>query len=75
MAIQLTDEQKALKKGDQVVIGSQLDSQQDLMYRNYFGEIIDICGEFAFVDSDKVGLSQSVSFRAWLPIRTLTRTA
>ncbi len=61
--------------GDDVVVGTQLDGKQDFLYRGYFARVTKVAGEYAFVDSDAVGLFQSVSFRAWLPIRTLTRTA
>lgn len=72
---ELRQSREPISVGDDVVIGHQTDSKQDLLYFNYFGRVTKIEKDYAFVDSDAVGLMQSVSFKAWLPIRTLTRTA
>jgi len=61
--------------GNDVVVGKQLDPKDDLLYNGYFGRVVDIKDGYAFIDSDAVGIMQSVSFKAWLPMRTLTRTA
>lgn len=61
--------------GNDVIVGRQIDPKDDLLYNGYFGRVVDIKDEYALVDSDATGLFQSVSFKAWLPMRTLTRTA
>lgn len=61
--------------GDDVVVGKQADAKDDLLYFGSFGRVVEISNSYALVDSDAVGLMQSVSFKAWLPIRTLTRPA
>lgn len=61
--------------GNDVVVGELDDGKSNFLYKGYFGRVMDIKDEFAFVDSDAVGLFQSVSFKAWLPLRALTRTA
>lgn len=72
---ELRRSREPISVGDDVVIGHQSDPKDDLLYFNYFGRVTKVEKEYAFVDSDAVGLPQSVSFKAWLPIRTLTRTA
>jgi|GEM_PF-3892667 len=69
-----------IRIGDDVVIGEQLDPKDSFLYKGYFGRVMDLAegaekDGYAFVDSDEVGFMQSVSFKAWIPIRTLTRTA
>jgi hypothetical protein len=65
--------ESTLKVGDDVVIKRLEDSRQDLLYRDYVGRVMQISesGEYAFVDSDEVGLFQSVSFKKWFPVDKL----
>jgi hypothetical protein len=62
-----------LKIGDWVRVGEQSDTKQNFMYRGWLAEIVEITGERALVNSDLPKKPQAVSFRAWLPIETLTK--
>lgn len=62
-----------IKVGDQVAVGKLEDAKQDFLYRGYLGEVTKVRDDYAFVETDKLNLFQSVSFKAWLPMSKLTR--
>lgn len=64
-------ENRKIGVGDDVVIRRLEDPQQDLMFRDYIGRVMEVKGEHAFVDSDACGLFQSVSFKRWFPVEKL----
>lgn len=64
--------EQTIRVGSIVRVGPQEDARLDFMVRGYLGRVTRIEGDLAEVDSDGAGRRQSVSFRAMLPLSTLT---
>lgn len=58
--------------GRVVRVGPQADARLDLLVRDYLARVVRLDGEMAEVDTDGVDTPQSVTFRAMVPISTLT---
>jgi hypothetical protein len=58
--------------GSLVRVGPQEDARLDFMMRGYLARVVHVVGDMVEVDTDAAGIRQSVTFRAMVPLATLS---